>query len=185
MLETIQITSGPSREELFDGLRLFSEKRIVPFKIELNGSRNVPATYIQGITAQDESGESWNLILVIRKDFIMFNVKDGNIDAHWLMKDGEKLPEFVIVRASYSSRTRKGTITVESNEHQKRMHRIIIHNITASKKVVKEIMKNEINVLNIINWEVENVINYQGFVENSNYLLPQRDIIVKVFYFEN
>ncbi len=111
MEKTIKIASGPSREELFDSLRLCAEQRHVPFRLEFdNGIKNVPSTYIQAIEAEDGSGESWNIKMSIRKDFLEAR---GKIDAHWLAKDGDILPEFVTVKAYYSSKKRTGIITFE------------------------------------------------------------------------
>ena len=35
-MKKIEITDGPSREELFDGLRLFTEKRLIPFRFKVS-----------------------------------------------------------------------------------------------------------------------------------------------------
>lgn len=60
-----QIVHGPSKEELFDSLRLLREKRFVEFvcKGEIVGRacKITRACRITGIKAEDGSGESWLL----------------------------------------------------------------------------------------------------------------------------
>lgn len=72
--QTIAITNGPSREDLFDGLKLHAEKRFIPFGItrageepRKKGEESFLVTLIQSIQAEDGSGESWNITLCISK----------------------------------------------------------------------------------------------------------------------
>lgn len=72
MSKTIQITNGPSREDLFDGLKLHAEKRLIPFGItrvgeepRKKGEESFLVTLIQSIEAEDGSGESWNINLCV------------------------------------------------------------------------------------------------------------------------
>lgn len=61
-MDQVKIVSGPSREEMFDSLRLFKERRRVEFV--LDDSRNSQfSTFcsIVSIQAEDGSGQSWNL----------------------------------------------------------------------------------------------------------------------------
>ena len=100
MSKTIVITSGPSREELFDGLRLFAEKRVIGFTIENNGRQMTPVVLMQGIEPEDGGGQSWNIKFLISEGFVGKAANPLN-------------PQSKLVKAYYSTRTRKGTITVE------------------------------------------------------------------------
>lgn len=64
------ITDGPSREDLFDALRLFKEHRCVEFELlerrqdgqlRINGSKVRLKARILGISPEDGSGHSWCL----------------------------------------------------------------------------------------------------------------------------
>ena len=60
MAHTRKITAGPSREEIFDSLRLFNEGRTVRMTVD-----GLEGPYlVQSIEAEDGSGHSWNLVLV-------------------------------------------------------------------------------------------------------------------------
>lgn len=132
METTIEITNGPSREEMFDGLRLFSEKRLIPFIIKKDDVERWVAVIVTSIQAEDGSGQSWNLTLSINKKFIspdFFIQKPVKKEEHviakkmtfeafrWDCKDNYLVGEFrkdaITVRTYYSTKTRKGTITVE------------------------------------------------------------------------
>lgn len=107
MSKTIQIVNGPSREELFDGLRLFAEKREVGFMIVDNGRQMTLPTILQSIQAEDGSGQSWNLKIKVEvKDLLKLSlpVQVRNVFA------GEKT---IRISAYYSSKNRKGTFTLE------------------------------------------------------------------------
>lgn len=60
------ITDGPSREELFDALRLFNEHRSVEFQVGLSpvaSSLVRVKMQINSIAAEDGTGRNWNLIV--------------------------------------------------------------------------------------------------------------------------
>lgn len=70
ILEGWLIKAGPSREELFDCLRLFNEYRRVEFTLQAGiedcDPWNNPNTYnlmamVEGVRAEDGSGHSWIL----------------------------------------------------------------------------------------------------------------------------
>lgn len=68
LTQPISILSGPSREELFDALRLRSENRHVTFKVSFQKEASNPIelmlqTTINGILAESGSGKSWLLRL--------------------------------------------------------------------------------------------------------------------------
>ena len=132
MKKIIAITNGPSREELFDGLRLFSEKRLVPFQVIKNENEKYFAVIIHSIEAEDGSGQSWNLTFSVNSkylsdEFFIEKVKKEEyyIIAHkvdfnyfrQLIEEGYPIPELrkdlVRVKVYYSTKTRKGTIIVE------------------------------------------------------------------------
>lgn len=131
-METIEITNGPSREEMFDGLRLFAEKRLIPFIIKNNDLERWVAVIITSIQAEDGSGQSWNLTFSINKEFIspdFFIPKPAKKEVgviskkmtfeafRWYCEDNYLVGEFrkntISVKAYYSTKTRKGTISVE------------------------------------------------------------------------
>ena len=132
MLKTIQITNGPSREELFDGLRLSAEKRLIAFCFENNENEKYVATIISSIEAEDGSGQSWNLNFSTNKECIsesFFVKKPEKIESGVYAKKfsfeefkdlaeqdyllGFYKKEIVRIKAYYSTKTRKGVITVE------------------------------------------------------------------------
>ena len=104
-MTTIKITSGPSREELFDGLRLFAEKREVGFTIENNGRQMKPTAWIHGIEAEDGSGQSWNLKFSIDESFVSKMPYSINLSKPSQSKS-------VTVNAYYSTKTRTGVIRI-------------------------------------------------------------------------
>lgn len=60
----MQIVGGPSREALFDGLRLRHEGRTVEFRAQHeDGDERAYSFFIDMIEVEDGSGESWNLHL--------------------------------------------------------------------------------------------------------------------------
>lgn len=59
-----KIVSGPSREELFDSLRLSRERRTVTFKFEISPKKMLRITaQVRSIGAEDGSGQSWCIIV--------------------------------------------------------------------------------------------------------------------------
>lgn len=200
MKKFIKIVNGPSREELFDGLRLYSEKRLIPFIIKKDDVERWTAVVITSIQAEDGNGQSWNLTFSINQKYLLddFFVEVKKVEPHVIAKKvdfsyfrqlceenylvGEFRKDVVTVKAYYSTKTREGTITVLNDESTKCMHRIVIHNGIADDNTVKNIVKKEIGAINILNWEVERVIHYKSFVSNSGFQQPQREIIIRVFY---
>ena len=131
-MKTIEITNGPSREELFDGLRLFAEKRLIPFCVKMNEKEKFVAVIINSIQAEDGSGQSWNLTFYINERFVSESFfvdkpekKETGVYAkkinfeffRQLAEENYLLQEFrkdqITVKAYYSTKTRKGVITVE------------------------------------------------------------------------
>lgn len=132
MPKTISITNGPSREELFDGLRLFSEKRLVPFCIKMDEKERFLAVIISSIQAEDGGGQSWNLtfyanqLLVSEEIFgdkpekkepgvfakkITFESFKQLAEENYLLQEYRK--NQIVIKAYYSTKTRKGHLTVE------------------------------------------------------------------------
>ena len=58
----VNIVNGPSREELFDALRLRHEVRGVKFTLEAYGGLRI-SVLVNGIEVEDGSGNSWTLLL--------------------------------------------------------------------------------------------------------------------------
>lgn len=113
MSKKIKILNGPSREELFDGLRLFSEKRTVGFTIELaEGKKEECLVLMTGISLPSEVGrafKAWHLEFLIAKPLLQGLVAKmpGPIDPTAEHYKVELSP----VKAYYSTQTRNGTIT--------------------------------------------------------------------------
>lgn len=57
------VADGPSREDLFDALRLRNEQRLVVFGLVIEGQVERLTTLVNGVTAEDGSGHSWLLKL--------------------------------------------------------------------------------------------------------------------------
>jgi hypothetical protein len=132
MKTTIEITNGPSREELFDGLRLFSEKRPTPFQAVKNGKEKYFAVFIHSVEAEDGSGQSWNLVFSVNSRYLsdeFFADKAGEKEP-WviaipvgfsyfkqLLEEKYPMPglreNLVRVKAYYSTKSRKGVIIGE------------------------------------------------------------------------
>lgn len=103
-MKTIEITNGPSREELFDGLRLFTEKRFVKFTV-LDSSWEIPTEILlQGIQAEDGSGQNWNLTIFIDDYFTKNRIP--------ILAFRNLVNPIRKAKAFYSTNTRKGVITV-------------------------------------------------------------------------
>lgn len=131
MKKTIQISNGPSREELFDGLRLFSEKRMIPFCVQKDSEEKHVAALINAIEAEDGSGQSWNLQICLNKKFLSdqfftksekkeLGVVAKKVDFTFfrkLIEERYPMPEMsddlVRVKVYYSTKTRKGVISFE------------------------------------------------------------------------
>jgi hypothetical protein len=104
MKNTIQITDGPSREELFDGMRLFAEKRTILFTVKVNEKDYHLRVKMLGIEAEDGSGNSWNLKFVITTFELMGAKVSPEIKK---VLSGNK---HVTVAVYYSTHKRTGTI---------------------------------------------------------------------------
>jgi hypothetical protein len=104
----INITSGPNREDLFDGQRLFAEKRTVPFTVEINDKEFTLRVIMAGIKPEDGSGRSWNLEFVITVHDLIGAEISPEINK---MLSGKK---HIAVTAYYSTHRRKGTITFKT-----------------------------------------------------------------------
>lgn len=105
--QTIQISSGPSREELFDGLRLFAEKRTTSFVIKDNGRLVTLPVVMRVIGAEDGGGESWN---------IEFNVLTRRLLELSLLVELKELIKnnsSIHTKAYYSTKRRTGVIILE------------------------------------------------------------------------
>lgn len=136
-MKTIQITNGPSKEELFDGLRLVSEKRLVPFCFEREGGEGFAAVLIHSIAAEDSSGHSWNITFAIDKNLLeiiqqpIVIKKEAGVISHKISFQGVKnsielqreghidciiraiMPKDAItLKAYYSSKLRTGVLTI-------------------------------------------------------------------------
>jgi hypothetical protein len=130
-MRNIEITNGPSREELFDGLRLFAEKRLVPFLVKKNGMERYFAAIIKSIEAEDGSGHSWNLIISANSECFSeesFTDKPKKkepavvaikVDFNYfkqLLEEKYPMPglmnSLVTVKVYYSTKTRTGTLTL-------------------------------------------------------------------------
>lgn len=131
MSKTIQITNGPSREELFDGLRLVTEKRLLPFCVEKEEKEKYIAVLVSSIGAEDGSGQSWNLVCSISEHFISdsffatkpkkeeIGVISKKVNFEFFKQLAEEdylLEEFrknlTLIKVYYSTKTRKGVISV-------------------------------------------------------------------------
>ncbi len=105
-IESIVITSGPSREELFDGLRLFSEKRYVEFKLKHREETITISSIIQGIEPEDGSGQSWIIKFNVEKKYFNYIVWPAKLKL-LLNKD------FLTIQAYYSTKNRRGSLLLE------------------------------------------------------------------------
>ncbi len=127
----IEIINGPSREELFDGLRLFAEKRYVPFLVKKNEIEKYFAATIKSIEAEDGSGHSWNLTISAHNKLLSEESFTGKlkktepgviakkVDFNYfkqLLEEKYPMPGFmdnlVTVKVYYSTQTRTGTLTL-------------------------------------------------------------------------
>jgi hypothetical protein len=124
-----EIINGPSREELFDGLRLFNEKRLIPLLFKKHEKEKYSAVIINSIEAEDGSGDSWNITFYINNNHLTDSffskpsekpehgvyAKKINFDGfRELVKGnylvGEYRKDTVLVKAYYSTKTRRGVL---------------------------------------------------------------------------
>lgn len=111
MKTTIKITNGPSREELFDGLRLFSEKRVVNFIIEIDGKEVQLLGWLRSIQAKDVSGHSWNIEFCAAKPTLCGMVAK----MPYPIDPTSSMAPLAEVEAFFSTKTRKGTLSFEKS----------------------------------------------------------------------
>ena len=115
MSHKIKITNGPSRKELFDGLRLFSKKRTVNIIVEDSGEEKKWSVTITNIGAEGRSGHDWKIGFVVPKQSFrrLFSSLPFTpfVDPTNELKVGRK--QFLSMKARYSTRIRKGIITIE------------------------------------------------------------------------
>ena len=105
MKKQINIVSGPSREELFDALRLFNEGRKALLEIDNNGKKMKAEVIIRKIGAEDGSGQSWNLVFSIKESFIKVPYPISVSSTTYI--------PYVDVNAYYSTKNRRGGFLVE------------------------------------------------------------------------
>ena len=132
MSKKIEISNGPSREELFDGLRLSSEKRLVPFCIKENDTERYIAVILSSIEAEDGSGQSWNLTFSLNERYtadqffidkpvkkesgVLSKKIDFETFRHLAEEDyllGECRKDLIRVKVYYSTKKRSGVIIVK------------------------------------------------------------------------
>ena len=140
MSQRIQITNGPSRDELFDALKLYNEKRLIPFGIiRVGEEKRKPGEEQFLITLI----QSWNLTFHVEKEIldIALSAPKPKVHVHgvaiigkpttysnilnWIKWEREDMQinydlrtfapkkNTVLVKAYYSTQTREGVITVE------------------------------------------------------------------------
>ncbi len=97
------ITKGPSREELFDALRLCNEHRQLTFEIAETstgdarlpmGSRTQVRAFVMGILPEDGSGHSW----IVKLRFIDAGNPNDVVDAYYhdvRRHGGVRMPQYV------------------------------------------------------------------------------------------
>lgn len=108
MLSEMKIVSGPSREELFDGLRLFSEKRLVKFVVENNGETVVLPTRMHSIQAEDGSGQSWNICFFVEVKALL------RLSLPVQLKTILANKVEIILKGHYSTKIREGILDLHS-----------------------------------------------------------------------
>jgi hypothetical protein len=112
MMQRLIITGGPSREDLFDGLRLFAEQRKVNFTL---CSANIPeeevtlSFRIKSIEIVGYDGNSWNIQLNIS----VRDLPPYCLSVAFRLKFKNSIP--VNFKANYSTQKRSGEITFEED----------------------------------------------------------------------
>ena len=106
-MSLIIITSGPSREELFDGLRLLAEKRTISFSIEELGGNEVDIKVrMKSIQNDDGSGLHWQISFTFEAKILDLYFPDI---AEEVLFDRKQRIE---AKGYYSTHVRKGTIVI-------------------------------------------------------------------------
>ena len=104
--EIVKIIDGPSEDELFNGLRFSSEKRLLSLAIEKDGKKQTPLVLIQGIETEGNSGNSWKIKFSISNCFL------GN--KHFFINLSRIMAtKTMLVEAIYSTQTREGFFTIK------------------------------------------------------------------------
>ncbi len=70
MKTALTITNGPSREELFDALRLTVENRLILLEVECYGVKRYISAIVNSIQDGNGSGNLWNLTLKTDEKFL-------------------------------------------------------------------------------------------------------------------
>lgn len=101
------VTDGPSREEIFDALRLFNEQRYVNFVLadqSVAHPQSLPAK-IMGIRPEDGSGHNWLLTVTFRKASPS-SFWIGNTDTYELYYSSKRRSGSVLDATSQAERIR-------------------------------------------------------------------------------
>ncbi|HRH31185.1 MAG TPA: hypothetical protein PK950_00780 [Candidatus Paceibacterota bacterium] len=133
MKTTIEITNGPSVEELFAGLRYYSEGKLIPFCIKHNDTEKYVAVLVSTIQVEDGSGESWNVSLRINQQCVRESYfanspakKESGVIAKKVSYDefrqlvkqdyliGDFRKDQITVKAYFSTKYRTGAIDVQN-----------------------------------------------------------------------
>lgn len=93
MSKSYRITSGPSREELFDALRLINEGRTIWFTVIIEGERVAAQAELSSIKSEMANGENW----IVETSFVYRHNE----------RSGEKLLPLPLYIA-YNSKRRQG-----------------------------------------------------------------------------
>jgi hypothetical protein len=71
---------------------------------------------------------------------------------------------------------------LDGSKKEEFFHQIVLHNLPAERKYVKQEVEKEIGVVKIISWKVQSTINDKAPVSGASVFLPQRDIFINVRY---
>jgi hypothetical protein len=63
-------------------------------------------------------------------------------------------------------------------------YQIVVHNLTVDDELVKKIVHEELEAVNVVDWKIEREIEYEASIPPLMTLYPQRDTIVEVNYVE-
>ena len=99
-LRKIEIDSGPSLKELFDGLQLAAQKRIVAFVVIIGGQKATIPVIMDGIRVKHGFPENWTINFYLDPK--------SRINSPPELKD--LFSETKSLKGTYSTRTRKGLI---------------------------------------------------------------------------
>ena len=65
-----------------------------------------------------------------------------------------------------------------------RKYRIVVHNLTVDEGLIKKIVHEELETVNVVDWEIEREIEYEASIPPLMTPYPQRETIVGVNYIE-